>query len=189
MTSPLTSDILTPDILTARLTLIAITPKAIRAEQSAREHLDHHALANLIDCTIPKEWPLTHWEPHVYDFLLDQFAQHPDQLGWPRYIALRSSNGSRTLIGTLGAFSKTDPPTVCEIGYGILPPFEGRGFATESTQALIEYLRNDHRIQTIIAHTFPTLLGSIRVMEKCGLTFEGEGEEAGTIRYSLTLRP
>jgi [ribosomal protein S5]-alanine N-acetyltransferase len=27
------------------------------------------------------------------------------------------------------------------------------------------------------------------VMEKCGLTYDGEGEEAGTIRYRLQLRP
>jgi ribosomal-protein-alanine N-acetyltransferase len=172
------------DILTPRLALITLTPEAILSEQAG-----DHRLGEIIRCTIPSNWPLTHWEPHVFDFLLNQLDQHPDQLGWPRYIALPHPDGTRTLIGTLGAFSKTDPPTICEIGYGILPPYERRGLATEATQALINYLRNDPRIQTIIAHTFPTLPASIRVMEKCGLTFAGEGEEEGTIRYQLHLHP
>jgi RimJ/RimL family protein N-acetyltransferase len=176
------------DIVTPRLDLIAITPEALRAEQHANEY--HHALADLINCIMPSSWPITHWEPHVYDFLYNQFTNHPDQLGWPRYMALRINDGARVLIGTLGAFSKTDPPTVCEIGYGVHPDYEGHGFTTEAANALIQYLRSETRIETIIAHTFPSLPASIRVMEKCGMVFDGDGEEEpGTIRYRLNLRP
>lgn len=171
------------EIATSRLVLIAVTPEMIRSEQVGDKRL-----GELIRCTIPTNWPLTHWEPHVFDFLLTQFDQHPDQIGWPRYIALPHPDGSRTLIGSLGAFTKPATPSEREIGYGILPPYEGRGFATEATKALIELLRNDKRLTTIIAHTYPTLIGSIRIMEKCGLTFDGDGEETGTIRYKLQLR-
>lgn len=171
------------DILTPRLALIAITPEAVLSEQAG-----DNRLGQIIRCTIPSCWPHADWEPHVFDFFLRQFAEHPDQLGWPRYIALPNPDGTRTLIGTVGAFSKTNPPTICEIGYGILPPWEGQGFATEATQALIAHLRKDQRIATLIAHTFPTISASIRIMEKCGLTFDGDGEEPGTIRYKRELR-
>ncbi len=171
------------DILTSRLALIAITPEAILSEQAA-----DNRLGQIIRCIIPSNWPLTDWEPHVFDFFFRQFAEHPDQVGWPRYVALPNPDGTRTLVGTVGAFSKTDPPTVCEIGYGILPPWEGRGFATEAAQALIAHLRNDHRITAIIAHTFPTISASIRIMEKCGLTYDGDGEEPGTIRYRMNIQ-
>ena len=97
-------------------------------------------------------------------------------------------DGRRTLIGTVGAFTKADRPSECEIGYGILAPYEGRGFATEAARALIEYVRADERIESVIAHTFPSLSGSMRVMEKCGMVFDGDGDEAGTIRYRLRLR-
>ena len=103
-------------------------------------------------------------------------------------VALPQPGGTRTLIGTLGAFSKDDPPGTCEIGYSILPSFEGQGFATEGTLALIDYLRRNTSTNSIIAHTFPSLPRSIRVMEKCGLVLDGDGEEAGTIRYRLNLR-
>jgi RimJ/RimL family protein N-acetyltransferase len=171
------------DIVTSRLSLIAIMPEMVKSEQA-----DDHRLGELIQCAIPTNWPPVDWEPHVFDFVLAQFEQHPDQIGWHRYVTFVPANGVRTLIGSLGAFSKSTNPVECEVGYSILPPFERRGFATEGTLALIDYLRGEQQLTSIIAHTFPRLTGSIRVMEKCGLTFEGPGEEEGTIRYRLSLR-
>jgi RimJ/RimL family protein N-acetyltransferase len=171
------------DIVTPRLILSTITPETVRSEQA-----NDKRLAELIGCAIPANWPHVHWEPHVFDFLLAQFEHHPEQIGWNRYIVFRHSYDSRTLIGTLGAFTKVAPNEV-EIGYSVLPQFEGRGLATEAAKALVEYLRTDERITSIIAHTFPSIPGSTRVMEKCGMIYDGEGEEAGTIRYRLRLRP
>jgi RimJ/RimL family protein N-acetyltransferase len=181
MQSPLIEEILTP-----RLVLVSITPESIHAEQSADG--DFRLLGQGIGCTIHPEWPPIHWEPHVLTFMLNQFATHPDQIGWHRYVALPGPSGARTLIGCLGAFGKDDPLT-CEIGWGILPSFEGRGYATEGMRALIDHLRADTRITSFIAHTFPSLHRSIRVMEKCGLVFDGNGEEPGSIRYRLLLQP
>lgn len=172
------------DIVTPRLRLIAITPEMVNSEQS-----NDGRFGELIQCAIPTNWPPIDWEPHVFDFILTQFEKHPEQIGWHRYVGFRYPDGSSGLIGALGAFSKDAAPAECEIGYTILPPFEGRGLATEATQALIDSLRDDPNLTSIIAHTFPSLTGSIRVMEKCGLTFEGDGEETGTIRYRLRLRP
>jgi ribosomal-protein-alanine N-acetyltransferase len=177
------SVLLRDDIVTSRLTLIAITPEMLLSEKNGDGRL-----GELVQCIIPANWPLKDWEPHVFDFLLKQLAEHPEQLGWPRYVSFAPPGGRRTLIGTLGAFTKDGRPAECEIGYGILPPYEGRGLATEGARALIEYLRGDDRIESVIAHTFPWLQASIRVMEKCGMVFDGEGEEAGTIRYRLGLR-
>ena len=177
-------DSLPADILTPRLALIAITHEAIRAEQEGG-----HRLGEVIHCLVPAEWPPPHWEPHVFDLMLSQFERHPDQLGWPRYMALSNPDGSRTLIGFVGAYSKTDPPVECEIGYSLVPSFGGHGYATEAAQALIDFLRQDDRIVSIYADTLPGLTGSIKVLERCGLTFDGNGEEPGTIRYRLRLRP
>jgi len=171
------------DIVTSHLSLIAITPEMVKSEQA-----NDHRLAELIQCAIPTNWPPIDWEPHVFDFILTQFNEHPEQVGWHRYVTFVPPNGVRILIGCLGASSKPATPAECEIGYSILSPFEGRGFATEGTVALIDYLRVNPQLTSIIAHTFPRLPASIRVMEKCGLTFEGPGDEEGTIRYRLLLR-
>lgn len=180
MSSPLTEE-----IRTSRLALIAITNESIGAEQSANGNF--HLLGEVIGCAITCEWPPIHWEPHVLTYMLNQFAAHPDQVGWHRYVALPEPSGARTLIGCVGAFARDD--STREIGYSILPSFEGRGYASEGTRALIHHLRMDTRVTSVIAHTFPSLPGSIRVMEKCGLAFDGDGDEPGTIRYRLRFTP
>jgi [ribosomal protein S5]-alanine N-acetyltransferase len=170
------------DIVTPRLALIAITPEMLFSEKNRDGRLGEH-----IQCVIPANWPPKDWEPHVLDFLLTQFAEHPKQLGWCRYVSFIPPDGHRALIGTLGAFTRASRPSECEIGYSILAPYEGRGFATEGARAMIGYLRGDAELRSIIAHSFPSLPASIRVMEKCGMIFDGEGEEPGTIRYRLQL--
>jgi len=177
--------LLCDDMVTSRLVLIAITPEMLQSEQR-----DDHRLGELLHASIPSNWPPVDWEPHVLAILLRQFELYPDQIGWHRHIVLPHEDGSRTLIGSVGAFWRESSPNECEIGYSILQPHEGQGLATEATQALIDYLRENlrgPRLTSVIAHTFPRLVGSIRVMEKCGLVFEGAGEEEGTIRYRLRL--
>ena len=170
-------------IVTSRLSLIAIAPEMVLSEKN-----NDGRLGDLLECTIPANWPPAEWEPHVFDFLLAQFAENPDQLGWCRYVSFAHPDGRRVLIGTLGASTRADSPGECEIGYSILAPYERRGLATEGASALIDYLRGDPRLTSIIAHTFPSLPASIRVMEKCGMRFDGEGKEPGTVRYRLHLR-
>ncbi|MDP9008478.1 MAG: GNAT family N-acetyltransferase [Pseudomonadota bacterium] len=175
--------LLRDDIVTPRLSLIAITPEMLLSEKNGDGRL-----GDLIQCVIPANWPPTDWEPHVLDFLLMQFAEHPEQLGWSRYVSVVPPDGRRALIGTLGAFTKASRRSECEIGYSILAPHEGQGFASEGARALIDYLRRNAWLSSIIAHSFPSLRASIRVMEKCGMVFDGEGEEPGTIRYRLQLQ-
>src|ERR1700722_17358179 len=70
------------DIVTSRLSLIAITPETLLSEKNGDGRL-----GELIQCVIPSNWPHKDWEPHVFDFLLTQFAEHPEQLGWPRCVS------------------------------------------------------------------------------------------------------
>jgi RimJ/RimL family protein N-acetyltransferase len=170
------------DLRTSRLVLIAITPAMLGSEKSV-----DRKLGALIGCAVPSNWPPVHWEPHVLDILLKQYERCPEQICWHRYVALLNQDGTRSLIGMIGAFWREASPAECEIGYSILSPYEGQGLATEASQALIQLIRRNPQIKSIIAHTFPELAASIRVMEKCGLVFDGEGEEERTIRYRLWL--
>jgi RimJ/RimL family protein N-acetyltransferase len=70
-----------------------------------------------------------------------------------------------------------------EIAYGVVPSFEGRGYATQAATALTEFAFADPRVKTVIAHTLPEKNASTRILEKIGFTFIGEIEhpEDGTI--------
>jgi ribosomal-protein-alanine N-acetyltransferase len=170
------------DLRTPRLTLIAITPACLHAEKLA-----DHKLGGLIGCAVPLNWPPIEWEPDVLEILLRQYERCPQQIDWHRYVAFVNRDGTRNLIGMIGAFWRETSPAECEIGYSILPPYERQGLATEAARALIQFIRRDPLIKSVVAHTFPELTGSIRVMEKCGFVFEGAGEEERTIRYRLRL--
>ena len=165
-----------PDIHTARLRLVAITPELLHHQENSP-----HTLATLLNATIPPGWPGKDWEPHVYTFLRAQFHDHPHTIGWHRYVLVPQDN-TLTMIGTLGSHPKS--PQEAEIGYGILEPWQNHGYATEAVCALLNHLFSLglHRIR---AQTFPHLTQSLRVMQKCGMTPAGPGEDEGAISYAI----
>jgi [ribosomal protein S5]-alanine N-acetyltransferase len=165
-----------PDILTARLRLVAITPFALDIQENSP-----HLLGETIGAIIPPSWPNSDWEPHVYTFMRTQFRTHPETIGWHRYVLLPEGD-SLTLIGGLGSH----PLGECEaeLGYGILEPWQNRGYATEATRGLLQYLFRSGRLR-IRAQTFPHLAASQRVMQKCGMHPAGSGEEPGTVCYAI----
>ncbi|MBN4047581.1 GNAT family N-acetyltransferase, partial [Acidimicrobiaceae bacterium AH-315-P05] len=59
------------------------------------------------------------------------------------------------------------------VGYSFYPKYWGRGYATEATQAIISYLFNDYGVSRIESSLHPDNPPSARVLEACGLIFEG----------------
>jgi len=58
-----------------------------------------------------------------------------------------------------------------DLGYRFMKKFWGSGYATEAAQACIEYGFASLNLQQIIGRAIPANLGSIRVLEKCGMEF------------------
>ncbi len=56
-----------------------------------------------------------------------------------------------------------------EIGYNIIPAYEGQGYATEMARRVIEWALHTPGIQVITAECLDDNLGSIRVLEKVGM--------------------
>jgi len=81
---------------------------------------------------------------------------------------------SGLVIGSAGFAGSPDTVGNVEIAYGIVPEYQGRGYATEAAAELIAYARADNRTRTICAHTLPTRNASTRVLEKCGFRHAGE---------------
>jgi RimJ/RimL family protein N-acetyltransferase len=81
---------------------------------------------------------------------------------------------TRTIVGSASFKGAPDAGGIVEIAYGIVPSFEGRGYATEAARALVEYAQRDDKVRQIIAHTMPEANASTRVLKKCGFTFAGE---------------
>lgn len=80
---------------------------------------------------------------------------------------------SNKMIGTCG-FAKLDyENNSAEIGYVINPAFWRRGYATEAVQRVVEYGFTELNLHRLEARYIVGNEVSRRVMEKCGMVFEG----------------
>lgn len=74
-------------------------------------------------------------------------------------------------IGICGII-KRDGLEHVDIGFAFLPAFEGKGYAFESSYAMLNYAQNVLNIPTIAAITSQQNQRSIALLEKLGLKFE-----------------
>jgi [ribosomal protein S5]-alanine N-acetyltransferase len=78
------------------------------------------------------------------------------------------------LIGMGGFPGPPDSDGVAEIAYGIAPAYQGKGYATEVANALMNFASQDARVRTIRGRTLAQTNASTRVLEKCGFKKVGE---------------
>jgi len=80
---------------------------------------------------------------------------------------------TQLVVGSGGFKGPPDQESVVEIAYGIVPAFQGRGYATEVATALTKYCF-DNGVKRVRAHTLPLTNASNHLLEKCGFHFAGE---------------
>jgi ribosomal-protein-alanine N-acetyltransferase len=61
-----------------------------------------------------------------------------------------------------------------DLGYRFMKKFWGKGYATESAYACLQYGFQRLNMQRIIGRALPGNRGSIRVLENCGMQYLGE---------------
>lgn len=77
------------------------------------------------------------------------------------------------LIGMGGFPGPPDSEGVAEIAYGIAPSYQGKGYATEVANMLIDFASQEKSVHLLCAHTLAKTNASTRVLEKCGFTKVG----------------
>ena len=81
-------------------------------------------------------------------------------------------NSSLKLIGYCGLVFGDDKTTP-EIIYSFIKTAWGKGFATEAAWACIQYGFEKLKLRRIIGRAMPDNIGSIRILEKCGMVYIG----------------
>ena len=86
-------------------------------------------------------------------------------------------------VGRIGLNELPDwpGPDKVEVGWELHREFWGRGLATEGGHAGVRHAFETVELERIISTTMATNAASRRVMEKCGLRFQGELPMAGTV--------
>ncbi|WP_299821737.1 GNAT family N-acetyltransferase [uncultured Pontibacter sp.] len=64
-----------------------------------------------------------------------------------------------------------------EIGYGVYPRYEGKGWMTKVVKAFLEWANMQPRIKTVMAETAQNNKASIRVLQKNGFTLSRQTDK------------
>ena len=124
---------------------------------------DRAPLSNLLDATLPEEWPPPLNDDASARFFEDYLAAHPDAAGWMLWYFVRDENGSRIAIGNGGFKGKPVDGTV-EVGYSIVSEFQRQGYASEGVGARLDWAFDHADVQRVIAETLPELEASQTVL-------------------------
>lgn len=104
--------------------------------------------------------------------------RHWDDYGFGVWI-LHELEGREMIGRALLRHLLVDGVDEVEVGYAFYEPYWGRGLATEVTLACLAMGRDKLGLNSIVAITRPTNLGSQRVLVKSGLVYEREWKHEG----------
>lgn len=161
-----------------RLLLLGATADSLVAELQNRD-----ALHRVLRVAVPANWPPPLYDRPATEYTLKYLRANTDANDWSFwYLILKESS---VAIGITGFKGKPSTDGTVEVGYSVCEQFQRNGYASEAVGVLIRHAFSRDGVQRVIAETLPGLAPSIRVMEKNGLKYIGEGSEAGVIRYEL----
>lgn len=118
---------------------------------------------------------------------LGRMVAHWDEHGFGWWIARDPATGAFLGRGGLRRVMVGEQPEV-EVGYGFHAEHWGRGLATELGRFSVRFGFEHLGLSSVVSFTLPVNLGSRRVMEKCGLTFEQDGLWAGMPHVFYRIR-
>ena len=167
-------------IETDRLKLMPATVDLARAEIA-----DRHEFARLLGASVPDNWPpesLT----DVLPLFLSWLEAAPDRVGWFSWYALAAGDipASPVLVAS-GGFKGPPQNRTAEVGYSVLPQFQGRGYATEMVCGLIRWALKQPGVARVVAETEWTNPASVRVLSKAGFAPLGPTTEPGSARFEF----
>ncbi|WBQ06678.1 GNAT family N-acetyltransferase [Kribbella sp. CA-293567] len=92
----------------------------------------------------------------------------PAQPGWFQY----AIDLDGQLVGDLG-LNTCDNLRQAELGYTLAPAYQGRGYATEAVNGLLEHLFTERGLHRVSAECDARNLSSVRLLERVGFRQEG----------------
>lgn len=156
-----------PHIQTNRLTLITFTKEMMQAAISTK-----HDLEQATSYQVAAEYPSASYK-EILPYKIQRYSQFPEENDWEGLIIHKVD---QTVVGDMGFRRSTKNAEELELGYSIVPAYQGHGYATEMAQEIVAWGLKQAGITRIIASCDNDNLASVRVLEKAGLKKIGEHE-------------
>lgn len=114
-------------------------------------------------------------EVDTEDVLQERFKQRCKGLDIEcgEWISLVVESVSGDFIGLMGICLIDEALQQWEVGYLIAQDQQGKGYATEGLQLLLQWAMAHFAVHKVVARCVATNLGSARVLQKCGFKQEG----------------
>ncbi|MBI2968325.1 MAG: GNAT family N-acetyltransferase [Bacteroidetes bacterium] len=92
------------------------------------------------------------------------------------------------LLGTICLFDFSDEKNKCEIGYELLPDFQGQGIMKEATSKIIEFGIRTVGLEEIEAFTHKDNQNSTKLLEKFGFKKSTEPDKTNPDYFIFTFK-
>jgi len=149
------------NLVTKRLRMVSWNQELVLAAIE-----DKSTLSQILGFEVPHNFPSDPVREFVLPMTLGELERDPSIGKWSGMIVHVSD---AILIGTMGFKSSPDELGNVEVGYDIIPKYQGHGYATEMAQALIEWAFHQSNVNCVTAECLVTNTPSVRVLEKVGM--------------------
>lgn len=170
------------ELETDRLYLLE-TPLHVIEMRLKQDEFDVELLIGGQACEVhfPVEWPgdaLTHFPGMAH-----HLRHAPEAESWGGTLIEKVG---LIAVGQLGTKGPPDSAGAVDIGYGVNPSYEGRGYMTEAVQGFAAWLLARPEVTRVTADCLKTNFGSVRVLEKAGfvqLSERYDADEGGMLVF------
>jgi [ribosomal protein S5]-alanine N-acetyltransferase len=125
--------------------------------------VEHH----LVEKLSPEDYEI---HGFIKSYLADLKADS-SLLGWGVWFVMEKA--SEKIIGDIGFKGKPVNLTV-EVGYGIIPSAQGKGYATEAVEEIIDWAFSTNLVRKVVAECLEDNIASVKVLEKLDMTRTGQ---------------
>ena len=156
------------ELETARLYLVR-TPLRVVETRLEQENFDSELVigGQAQQVHFPDEWPAD--ALGFFPGLAVQLRHHSDAESWSGILILIEKAGM-VAVGNMGTKGPPDATGTVDIGYGMNPSHEGRGYMTEAVMGFVSWMLARPEVRRVTADCLDTNIGSVRVLEKSGFT-------------------
>ncbi|WP_226037895.1 GNAT family N-acetyltransferase [Aquibacillus saliphilus] len=149
-----------PYLNTDRLTLVTFTVDMMKAILIGKNQL-----SKITNYQVADEYPMKVYK-QLLPYKIERFAQYPEENKWEGVIIHKRDN---TIMADIGFKGGPDEKGEMDLGYSVVPRYQGHGYATEMTIAMVDWGLKQDNVKKITASCSRSNLPSIRVLEKAGL--------------------
>lgn len=149
-------------------------------------------LASLLGATVEPGWPPGEYDRGAQEFFRDRLREGGNHaVGWYGWYAIRRGglNEASVLVGAGGYIGPPNGDGVVEIGFSMMPLWQGMGYATEMVQTLVANALADPRVRKVVAHTSRENSASRRVLNRTGFRYVDGADEPGSVCFEVLRDP